>query len=82
MHAANAALAEALPRARAPPALGLPATVRLLYGEHKVLVEMPALAGAQARAATEGELAEVGGGGAGSAGARHCLAGARGRDLH
>jgi len=61
MHAAYAALAEALPRA--PKDLGLPGSVRLLYGQHEVLVEMPAVAGAARRAATEGELRAEGGDG-------------------
>ena len=61
MHAAYAVLAEALPRA--PRDLGLPGSVRLLYGQHEVLVEMPAVAGAARRAATEGELGAEGGDG-------------------
>ena len=61
LHAAYAVLAEALPRA--PPSLRLPSSARLLYGEHEVLVEMPAVAGAARRAATEGELGAEGGDG-------------------
>jgi hypothetical protein len=51
MHAAYAALAAVLPRA--PACLRLPRSVRLLYGLHEVLVEMPAVAG---RAAGEEEV--------------------------
>ena len=51
MHAAYAALAAALPAA--PAHLRLPRSVRLLYGLHEVLVEMPAVAG---RAAGEEEV--------------------------
>ncbi len=51
MHAAYAALAATLPGA--PAHLHLPRSVRLLYGLHEVLVEMPAVVG---RAATDGEL--------------------------
>ncbi len=58
MHAAYAALQQALPRA--PPHLRLPASVRLLYGLHELLVEMPAVAAVQ-RTATEGELQQPGG---------------------
>ena len=51
MHAAYAALAAVLPGA--PAHLRLPLSVRLLYGLHEVLVEMPAVAG---RTATEEEV--------------------------
>ena len=51
MHAAYAALAAVLPAA--PAHLRLPRSVRLLFGLHEVLVEMPAVAG---RAAGEEEV--------------------------
>ena len=51
MYASYAALARLLPGA--PPHLNLPSKVRLLYGVHEVLVEMPAV---QGRAAREEEL--------------------------
>ena len=51
MYAAYAALARLLPGA--PPTLNLPPSVRLLFGVHEVLVEMPAV---QGRAAREEEL--------------------------
>jgi hypothetical protein len=51
MYAAYAALARLLPGA--PPRLNLPTSVRLLFGVHEVLVEMPAV---QGRAAREEEL--------------------------
>jgi len=59
MHAAYAALAEALPRA--PASVRLPSSARLLFGQHEVLVEMPVVAGAARRAATAGELGAEGG---------------------